>query len=366
MNIESRRESLQKSVSPETGGGPTLHFVHNMAAAPENESAQCTIVGYCRTFLFAFPRANLVESVECQSIYSDGNIRATIVSELPDYFERDPGDSRHYAVDVSLRAGVRRTYKEAFNRISNRTDSFFPLFLVVEENKALSPTTLDRGECVLMPEYKDGEEIIEGGREGMKALVAVKTTDGLWPDFNADMHFINIIVSAVKIEQRDTDEIRKLFNCCCFVSSDEQAVYPLIGKMNVRATSIANINAEEFKEKALRIAEILGRMTSERNSAALELFDAIVLDQVDDDNYLRLWYLRLWQAVEDAKRHLGHPQIWNSDRPISGKLTPKALTDYRNRIAHWHTGRMDFRYLADLQRTAMKLMRIRYGNSTFR
>ena len=54
------------------------------------------------------------------------------------------------------------------------------------------------------------------------------------------------------------------------------------------------------------------------------------------------------------------PQLENIDMVIAGKRTPKELKEYRNTIAHWHTGRIDYSYLSDLQRTAMELLRRKY------
>lgn len=102
---------------------------------------------------------------------------------------------------------------------------------------------------------------------------------------------------------------------------------------------------------------------SDSEPTALELFDSIMLDKTRDDSYLRLWYLRLWQALEDAKRHLGYPQLDNLDKVIAGKRTPKELKEYRNAIAHWETGKIDYSYLSDLQYTAMELLRRKYSPS---
>ena len=80
-----------------------------------------------------------------------------------------------------------------------------------------------------------------------------------------------------------------------------------------------------------------------------------------DDDHLRLSYLRLWQALEDAKNHLDQPQLLNERQVIAGHRSPKELKDYRNDIAHWETGKIDRSYLDDLQHTAMELLRRKYG-----
>ena len=105
---------------------------------------------------------------------------------------------------------------------------------------------------------------------------------------------------------------------------------------------------------------MLQGMMSDSEPAAPELFDSIILDKTEDDSYLRLWYLRLWQALEDAKKHLGYAQLYNLDTVIAGERTPKELREYRKDIAHWYTGKIDYAYLEDLQRTALELLRRKY------
>ena len=106
---------------------------------------------------------------------------------------------------------------------------------------------------------------------------------------------------------------------------------------------------------------MIQEMLSDSNTVASELFDSIVLDKTTDDGYLRLSYLRLWQALEDAKRQLGRPELLNDRSVIAGKRTPTELKEYRNDIAHWYTGRMDQSYLQDLQYTVMELLRRKYS-----
>ena len=108
---------------------------------------------------------------------------------------------------------------------------------------------------------------------------------------------------------------------------------------------------------------MLQEMMLETEPSALELFDSVLLDKNWDDNYLRLWYLRLWQAIDDSKKHLGHPQLFNKTKVIAGKMTPKKLKEYRDEIAHWHTGKLDYPHLQNLQYTAMELLRRKYQPS---
>ena len=359
---KKRREDLLKSLEPSRGGGLTTHGAKAGAEPLGGKPAECTITGYCRTFMFRFPGSYLVAEgpVDHRVIYSRGSFKASIVSDLLTYFEQDPAESLHYSIDVSLRAGVRSIYGKALEQANRQPHQEVPLFVVIEEYVEVPLTVLNNGECFMIDECRDGQAIIEGGREDERALLAFPTSDGSWPDFYPDMHLVNVVLTAVKVEQSVTSHIEELYSCSCFVSSEKQAVYTLSPTMSVSAETISRLKPPDLRKKADRIESMLQGMMLDSEPAAPELFDSVILDKTKDDSYLRLWYLRLWQAVDDAKGHLWYPQLDDTNTVIAGKKTPKELTEYRNAIAHWYTGKIDHAYLSDLQRTAMELLRRKY------
>ena len=358
MDPKDRRENLRRSREPSEGEGFSTHSTKAVAKALGGRSVECTITGYCRTFVFRFPGAYLVaeEPIDHQVIYSHGDFRASIVSDLPAYFEQDPTKSLHYSIAVSLRASVRSIYEKAVEQANQQPHPQVPLFVVMEEHADVSPTVLNSGECSMIDECR-----IKGGREGEKALVAERTIDGSWPDFHADMSVVNVVLAAIKMEQNVTGHIEELHGSACFVNSEGQAVYirpsPTI---SANPETISYLEPPDLREKADRIESMLRRMVSDSKPTASELFDSILLDKTKDDGYLRLWYLRLWQALDDAKNDLGYTQA-KIDTVIAGKRTQRELTEYRNSIAHWNTGKIDYAYLSDLQRTALELLRSKYG-----
>ena len=177
------------------------------------------------------------------------------------------------------------------------------------------------------------------------------------------MYHVNVVLASVKAVQNVTGHITRLYECSCFVNDKGEAVYTLNATMSARAVVMSRVAPAELEERAVRIRAMLQSMMSESEPAAAELFDSIVLDKTIDDGYLRLTYLRLWQAVEDAKKHLGRPGLLNENQVIGGNRAPTELRAYRNAIAHWHTGRIDHSYLSDLEYTAMELVRRKYGGN---
>ena len=222
---------------------------------------------------------------------------------------------------------------------------------------------LDRGECFTFDERRDGEALITGGRQGKTALAAVRTIDGSWPEFHADVQWENMVLAAVKAALDFTGTITSLISCKCFVSSNKQAVYPMEPSLG-RASgfSVSRVDPAAYHGNARRIRSVLDGMIRESSPISTELFDAIVLGTSTDDSYLRLWYLRLWQALVDAGDYLGHPQLENRTQVIAGKSSPKDLTVYRNDVAHWHTGKIDHSRLKTLQLTALELLRRKHAS----
>ena len=96
-----------------------------------------------------------------------------------------------------------------------------------------------------------------------------------------------------------------------------------------------------------------------------ELIDSILLDETKDERYFRLWYLRLWQAMADAKKILGQPHFEEEANAIERDLTPIQLREYRHSIAHWWTGNMDFSFVTGIQKTVQEILRRKYRNDTF-
>ena len=191
-------------------------------------------------------------------------------------------------------------------------------------------------------------------------MVAVRTINSSWPQFHPNKHMVNVVLAAVRAEQDFTGHIEKLYSCSCFITSEGQAVYALEPKMSATASTLSRLEPPILLKKVDSIRSMLQKMMSDSEPITAELFDSIVLDKTKTDSYLRLWYLRLWQALDDAWKHLGQPQQGNHARLIGGKSTPKELKNYRNHIAHWHTSKIDFSLRTDLHLTAMELLRRKY------
>ena len=361
---KERRKSVTESLDRKPKGGATTYAAKLMAAPLGGTETICTITHYCRTTVFEFPgcHAKGVDTIPCLVICENEAFRAAVVSDLPGYFRLNNSEFPHYAIDVSLRDGLDRAYRK---ERSQRKAGDPPIFLVTEQYESVPVTRFDNGECFLIDERRDGEKLIEGGREGERALLAFRTVDGAWPDFAGNQHAVNTVLAAVKVEQNVTHHITELYSCSCFVSDSGRAVYAVYPTMSIGYGSprvVSAVNTKSLREKVARIRSIHDglRRDSTTTPQVAELIDSILLDNTQDDGHFRLWYLRLWQAAVDAKRLLGQARFEEDTTAIAGKLTPKQLKDYRNRIAHWWTGKVDLSFVTGIQQTVQELLRRKY------
>ncbi len=365
---KDRRRSVLESLDKKPSGGTTTHAAKLAAAPLGGTETVCTITHYCRTIVFDYPGCHLISEEQDlhEVIYENETFKAAVVSDLTAYFQEGRSRFPHYAIDVSLRDGVDRVYVK---EVSQRKSPNMPIFLVVEQYESIPVTKFENGECFLIDECRDGEAMIKGGREGKRALLAFKTINGTWPDFSPAMQAVNTVVAAVKAEQNVTHHIDELYSCSCFVSDDEQAVYTLHSTMNIgygglRVSSPVDENGLRKKLSGVRSIHDGLRRDSLKKPQVAELIDSVLLDKTQDDGYFRLWYLRLWQAAADAKRLLGQPKFEDDPNVIAGKLTPKELKEYRNSIAHWWTGNVDYSFVTGIQQTVLEMLRRKYRGGT--
>jgi hypothetical protein len=340
-----------------------MDFAKRMAKSLGGTPAECTLIGQCRTFVYELPRLEVHtdDAPKNYVIFEKTGMRAAIVGDLPAYFEKKSGTSIHFDISVSFRSTVHNVYEKSLEK---RDRAARKLFLVIEEFTEFTPTPMSSGQCFLIDEVRGGEAVIVGGRQGEKALLAFPVLDCPWPELQPDMYRVNVILAAAKAVQNITGHITQLVESSCFVSSKQEAVYTQNVTASVSVEAVSRLTPEDLEQKAGRIEAMIKNMMSEANPAAEEVFDSIVLDKSTDDGYLRLSYLRLWQAIEDARKHLGHSGLLNEKDVVAGDRAPTELKSYRNAIAHWNTGRIDHTYLNDLQYTTMELLRRKYGSTT--
>ena len=339
-------------------------MLHGATRLANGERITCTVDQHCRTRIFDFPRSRPTEPAPHYTIYRSNSVHASLVCDLRVYFAQS--DSAHYSLSPPLRHEV----AELIEKKDSQGEGINP-YIVVEESHSLPPIVLDRG-CALVDEilYEDGQPVplLTGGRADARFIIAFETSDGPWPDIPRGEQTVNVILAATRASQDAHDEIRKHIDQSCLVTDDDRFVCPVsAGVMSARAGVVRPLDADAFRETAVRLGAAVSRMEADLTSEHIELLiNALYWDDYKDDDFRRLHYLRLWQSLSESRKKLGYTPpspktgLANDPTVVGGTFSLKALTSYRDDIAHYWTGNIDGNYLANMYRTINELLRRRY------
>ena len=238
--MESRRELLRESLKGERSGGFTTHAAKLMAKPLGGEATGCTLTAHCRTFGFEFPRSQVIseETVKPVMIFTGNEFRAAIVCDLSGYFEKTSRfpTLRHRRIATRR---VQSTHKKSLSLYYQSKKGAKNLFLVIEECMEFAPTVLSTEQCFTIDEVRDGVAMVEGGREGKRAVLAFPAVGCPWPDFEPDMYHVNVVLAAVKSVQNVTGHVTQLCEVSCYVNDKGEAIYTLNPTMSARAVVVS-------------------------------------------------------------------------------------------------------------------------------
>ena len=339
----ARAASLKASQERKREGGLALSGARMMAKALNpgiSEFLVRDIVAYSATRIFHAPMSWRDENADSWSRLPDSTLEyaATITGSLTLYLESGSALGQ-FAKDPGLRESVEKVEKRSGDHST---------FLVVEEQGPIENCTMDQGECWLGPE------------EGRDAVVIFKASGGAWPEFSEKTERDTVLLAAMRTMTKKDHPFELHTRSVCFLTDQGETAHPLTMEMNIAygaPRAIATIPDGAVAAWADQIAErvkLLRRASAD--PAVNELLSAIRLDKARDDEFFRLWYLRLWQALRDTgefcasaavKTHLG--SLRHQGRWID-------LTGHRNAIAHWETARVDYVKVADLHRFAVEVL----------
>ena len=112
-----------------------------------------------RTFVFEFPQSEVLveDPIQHDVIFEEAGIKAAIVCDLPGYFEKEPADSLHFDIDVSLRAAVHSTYARSLEQLERATKKLFWWLRI----HRVHPDGVEIEQCFTIDQMRDGVAIIE-------------------------------------------------------------------------------------------------------------------------------------------------------------------------------------------------------------
>ena len=296
-----------------------------------------SIVGYTVTKIFDTPVAWPTESGICHYRISGGTSKysATLTGKLTDYL-RSESELGQFVKDPGLRENVQN--------IENNS-GVNPTFLVVEECGEIGACRMGQGECWQGP---------NSGRDG---VVIFKTTDGAWPTLSEQIEQDTSLLAAMRAMSRSTHPFELRAKHVLFLTDQDESAHPYVVDVSVAFGGLRVLRPLDPDWPGALGATVKILREASGDPAVKQLLAAIRLDNVrDGDDYLRLWYLSLWQALNDVERHCNNKTVkrWMTDGPERKRW--KDLTLHRNAIAHWQTDKVDYERLANLHCYALEVV----------
>ena len=339
----SRAALLKASRDKRSGGGFTLSGAREMARSISPKGSEFLvreIVAYTVTKIFHAP---LAWPTDCETFW------VRIPGGTPEYSATLTGKLRRYLQDISEvgQIGKSPSLRETVEKLEKQSGNSSPAYLVVEERGKVSGCRMDRGECW------QALDSVGGG------VVIFKTTDGAWPTLNDRVEQDTATLAAMRIIEMADHPFEQHTRDVCFVTDRGETAHPLSMGINIAyggARSLKVIVEREITNWAEQLGENINRLLQvNKDPEVSELLSAIRLDKARDDEYFRLWYLRLWQALVDVGIHGKDQAIKARLELLKTKQRWKDLTEHRVAIAHWWTEKVDYSMVQDLHRFAVEV-----------
>ena len=243
------------------------------------------------------------------------------MSNLLHYF-RDATPFRHYVTDCSLRA----TVDEMIEKHSKQRDGKrFRLFLVLEW-EARCDTVMDEGTCFVIDQRK-----VVGGKAGEEAIMAWRAASAPWPETDDGAEFTNLVLAAVKIVQDEAEAIREVAAVSCFYDANRKAVYPMSMSMSAAASVYSPLSSLEVDARVGKFRKIVDAFEAGQQDERIRVvINSLRLEQIDNDDYRRGWYLCLFEAIRamlSGRYKQGFHQRHRKYRKIIGHPKPGTTMD---------------------------------------
>jgi len=237
--------------------------------------------------------------------------------------------------------------REAVEKVEKRSGSG-SAYLVVEEQGPINGCRMERGECWPGP---------DAGREG---IVIIKWCGGAWPEFSEQVDRDTLLLATVRTMTKREHPFELHARSLSYVTDQGEPAYPIVAEMSIAyggPRAVSGFPNDAVKVWVAALGDRVERLRrASADPAVNELLNAIRLDQARDDEYFRLWYLRLWQALRDTGEFCTSQTLKSHLATLRPRQRWKDLTDHRNAIAHWETARVDYEKVADLHRFAMEVV----------
>lgn len=310
----------------------------------------CHITEYMRTVIFRIPSYYVQGGhVAPFDVKKTDDFKASVITNPVSYILSD-GFLNQKNVDRGFQKSVRKACEEDENK-DQKT-----IFVAIQFKEDLGSFPAIDGQCARF-DYEGAETYMIFDCSGARAPVLIDRTDT-----------INIVLSAVKVELNITDALEKTFDASCYTTTEGKCVYKGELLASARVITVSPITSLDLPIRSQAIGNLVTKIetgiehsdttknlhrTQSFGENLKELIKAIQLNPTTDDPFLRLWYVQLWDRVE---------QFGKSFRPALQLSNDQNLGDeksHRNDIAHFQVDKLDWKMFRSLQEKVFALLKHR-------
>ena len=308
-------------------------------------ACDCTLDMYFRTIIYGLPRHAVQDEALSPLVLSDSShFRAAIVVDPVSYLD-ETDFSDQFRSDRNSANPLRDKLGQVMEDANGR------VYIVVQIKQDLDLFPAVDGQC----------------RDINGELALINCGAPHVPVIRDSTDSINAVLTAIKMELDITDALDKHLDEPIYVTDGGRFVHWLNIQLSSATGSVTHpIGAEDLRAKVAgarvlvdKINQVIAAsadhsdMSPERrqnlSERLAELIDALQLDPTLGDAYRRLWYLRLWNRVEEFGK-APKPRI-----DVSNIL--KTEKGHRNDIAHRGVDRADGASLRSLQQKLFGIIR---------
>ena len=167
-------------------------------------------------------------------------------------------------------------------------------------------------------------------------------------------------MAAIKLETEATHNIKQEARCFCYETTDGKTVYGLEPTMSIAyggAHLVRRAKGTEIKETIQKLEDRIIQLKKEGEEISVrEVLNALLLGDSKNEEYFRLWYLNLWQALVDfGREYCSNKGIDLEEERETEQY--KELKEHRDAIAHWSTEKINYELLTEIQKIGIRVVK---------
>ena len=311
----------------------------------------CTISEYLRTIIYEVPTFVVRKDGPVTPIVvkDDVNFRASVVTDPVQYI-RESTFLKRYISDERLEGKLTGSQSAEEGRHEQS------LYLVLEIKEQMEPFNASDGQCRRL-EHDGIEEI---------GIVDCGAPYVPYPGDMTDQ--INAVLTAVKIGYQATWALEEVIDTDCYLTGEDELLPIIRFNISARLSVRSPITEEEVTARGETSRGLAGKLEravvegpsvgsvpdpAEYTARLAELLAALQADRSDDDAYLRLWFLRLYDRAVEFGRTCG----WQMENDKNDGI--QDIKNHRNDIAHPGVDRLDGNLARQFQSYLFEIIRNR-------